>query len=193
MGDTTDEQGANGNGSGGDDGQLAADLDDWVFAGRGFVRGVGRLGRSLPPFGPDQRAEVGHLVAVADAEFDRLVAAWQTTIRPALEPYEYASSPGWVAAGTGEKPYAAQSPPTLDPSAYSDGYWVDYWVGGATALFAIVDGLRACVPPADEGVAWSLASHHIPRADEQFAWMLNGYTTAVRPRLRKYARRVTRW
>ena len=188
-----DDESTNGNGTGGDDRQLAADLDDWVFAGRGIVRVVERLGGNIPPFGPDRRSEVGQLIAATDAEFDRLVAAWQTTIRPALEPYENASSPGWVAAGTGEKPYAPQPPPRLDPAAYSDGYWIDYWVGGAVALLDIVDDLRACVPPSDQGEAWSLASFHIPRADEQFAWMLDGYQTAVRPRLRKYARRVTRW
>lgn len=187
------DENTNGNGSSGDGGQLAADLEDWVFAGRGIFRSVERLGRSLPPFGPDQRAEVGQLVAAADAEFDRLVSAWQKEIRPALEPYEHASSPGWVAAGTGTEKRVPQSPPSLSPDDYSDSYWVEYWAGGATSLLLIVETLRACIPPHDEGVAWSLASFHIPRADEQFEWVLNGYQVAVRLRLRKYARRVTRW
>jgi hypothetical protein len=181
----------NGNGSGGDDLALACDLDDWVFAGRGIFRVVERLGRGIPPFGSDQRAELAQLIAATDAEFDRLVATWQTVIRPALARHEGHVAPE-LFPELGDARHVVAAPPALSPEDYSDGYWIDHWAGGAAHLIALVEGLRGCIPPADEGVAWSITSFHLPRVDEQFARVLNAWRTAARPRLRKYERRPRR-
>lgn len=188
----TDEQSTSGNGTSGDDRKLASDLDDWIFAGRGIFRVVGRLGRSIPPFGEDSRSELAALIAATDAEFGGLVDAWQTEIRPSLDRHADHFAPEWVQQQLSDARYVPAVPPVLDAGQYSDGYWIDHWTAAATHLIGLAEGLRDCIPPGDEGVAWSITAHHLPRVDEQFGRVVDGWNTAVRPRLQKYERRPSR-
>lgn len=188
------EQSPNGNGTGGDDRELAADLDDWAFAGRGLFRVLEAVGRGIPPFGPDRAAELAHLIAATDAELERLVAAWQTEIRPALTRHEnHPPEPAWLVDAHGNGRYVPGSLPPKDAGEYVDGAYVVRLAADGAFLVERVEALRACVPPADEGVAWSITAYHLPRVDEQFGRVLSVWRTAVKPRLRKYARRITRW
>lgn len=188
-----DHESTNGNGTGSDDRDLAADLDDWVFAGRGLFRVVERLSRLIPPFGADRAAELAQLISASHAEFTRVVANWQTFIRPALDRHaDYPPRPGWLIAGTGAARYEPKPPPVLDSAVYADGFWVEQWATASAGLLDAVDNMRECIPPADEAVAWSLTSFHIPRVDERFDWLVDGYRKAVRPRLKPYERRARR-
>lgn len=193
----SDHEGKNGNGNGssGDDLRLAADLDDWVFAGRGIFRVVERLGRSIPPFGADRAAELAQLVAATNAEFDRLVSAWQTEIRPALVRHEdHPPGPAWLIAAHGS---ARHAPAVASPAGeyvgeYVDGAYVERLAADGAHLVSLVEALHDCIPPDDEGVAWSITGFHLPRVDEQFARVLKAWNTAVRPRLKKYELRAPR-
>jgi hypothetical protein len=151
-----------------------------------------RLGRGIPPFGENSRAEIGQLVAAADAEFDGFIDAWQTFIRPALKRHEdHPPGPAWLVAAHGDARHVPEVE-KADPGEYVDGAYVGRVAVAGEVLVARAEALRGCIPPADEGVAWSITSYHLPRVDESFAKTLAAWAIA-RPKLRKYARRNTRW
>lgn len=184
--------GSNSNGEVSDDHGLAADLDDWIFAGRGLFRCVERLGHSIPPFGANSRAEVGQLIAATDAEFDGFAEAWQAFIRPALKRHEnHEPGPDWLVAAHGAARHIPE-PEKVDNGEYVDGAYVGRVAAAGEALLERAEKLRDCIPPADEGVAWSISLRHLPRVDESFGKTVAAWAVA-RPRLQKYQRRPTRW